>query len=128
MAYHDTVSPISAALGAKCPRCGVGSLFRGYLTVVDRCDHCGLRLAENDSGDGRAVFMIFILGFLAVPFVLWIEARWAPAIWVHALAGGGLVFGLTAVLLRPIKAYMTALQFRYRRSEFERGAGDDDGT
>jgi uncharacterized protein (DUF983 family) len=119
MGYYDQISPISAALGAKCPRCGIGPLFRGYLTVVDECSCCGLRLAENDSGDGPAVFMIFILGFLAVPLVLWIEARWAPAIWVHALVGGGFVAAVTAVMLRPMKAYMTALQYRYRRSEFD---------
>lgn len=125
MAYYDPVSPLSAAIGARCPRCGIGRLFKGFLTVVDDCEHCGLRLAENDSGDGPAVILIFILGFLAVPFVLWIEARWTPALWVHALAGGSLVLGLTAVLLRPIKAFMTAMQYRYRRSDFERPTDGD---
>ncbi len=84
-----------------------------------------MRLAENDSGDGPAVILIFILGFVAVPFVLWIEAQWAPAVWVHALVGGTVVLGLTALLLRPIKAYMTAMQYRYRRSDFETSADND---
>ncbi len=114
--------PLRAALGCRCPRCGAGRLFRGYLTVVDHCDRCGLALAENDSGDGPAVFLIFIIGALAVPLALWIEATFTPPVWVHALTSGGFVLGLAAVLLRPAKAYVVALQYRHRPEEF--GDGD----
>jgi len=61
------VSPLAAALGCKCPRCGRGALFKGFLTVADRCTACDLDLSEVDSGDGPAVFLIFILGFTVVP-------------------------------------------------------------
>ncbi|NNG03364.1 MAG: DUF983 domain-containing protein, partial [Inquilinus sp.] len=55
---------LRTALAGRCPRCGRGRLYAGYLTLVERCESCGLALAENDSGDGPAVFLIFIIGFL----------------------------------------------------------------
>lgn len=119
IASYPPVSPITAGLRCRCPRCGEGRLFTGYLTVVDKCERCGLRLADNDSGDGPAVFLIFIVGFLAVALAIWMEVRWEPAIWVHALVSGGFVIGLSLVLLRPAKAYVLALQYRHRRDEFE---------
>lgn len=119
IASYPPVSPISVGLRCRCPRCGEGKLFKGYLTVVDRCDRCGLRLAGNDSGDGPAVFLIFIVGFLAVALAIWVEVTWRPAIWVHAAVSGGFVVGLSLLLLRPAKAYILALQFRHRRDDFE---------
>ncbi|MGP1396394.1 MAG: DUF983 domain-containing protein [Inquilinaceae bacterium] len=87
--------------------------------MVDRCAVCDLKLADNDSGDGPAVFLIFILGALAVPVALWIEFTFRPPVWVHALTTGGLVLGLTALTLRPAKAYVVALQYRHNRHDFE---------
>ncbi len=60
--YHPRVSPVRAGLGCRCPRSGRGRLFQGYLTVAETCGSCGLDLRQADSGDGPAVFIIFILG------------------------------------------------------------------
>ncbi|MEO1226239.1 MAG: DUF983 domain-containing protein [Pseudomonadota bacterium] len=119
VASYPPVSPIVAGLRCRCPRCGEGRLFKGYLTLVDECEHCGLHLADSDSGDGPAVFLIFIVGFLAVGLAIWVEVTWEPAVWVHALVSGGFVIGLSLLLLRPAKAYVMALQYRHRRDEFE---------
>ena len=48
-------SPLDVAVRCACPRCGRGKLFRGVLTVVDRCAVCDLDLRSNDTGDGPAV-------------------------------------------------------------------------
>ena len=66
-----------------------------------RCGVCGLDLARHDSGDGPAVFLIFILGFLVVPIVLWVEMTWRPALWIHAVLALALVLGGALALLRP---------------------------
>jgi uncharacterized protein (DUF983 family) len=81
--YHPRISPVGAGLRCKCPRCGRGRLFHGYLTVAGTCESCGLDLEKADSGDGPAVFIIFILGFLVVPLALLLEAKAAPPYWVH---------------------------------------------
>mgnify|MGYP001478580252 CR=1 FL=1 len=115
--FHGRVSPFAAGLGCRCPRCGRGKLFQGYLTVRERCEACGLDLRKADSGDGPAVFIIFILGFLVVPIALWVEAAFEPAMWVHMVIWPVVILGLALGLLRPMKATMIALQFRHRASD-----------
>jgi uncharacterized protein (DUF983 family) len=113
-AYGPPPSPIVAGLACRCPRCGRGRLFDGYLQVRDACEACGLHLADHDSGDGPAVFVIFILGAVVVPLALWVEATFEPALWVHALLWGTAVIGGTLALLRPLKGVMVALHYRHR--------------
>lgn len=115
--FHGRVSPFAAGLGCRCPRCGRGKLFQGYLTVRERCEACGLDLRKADSGDGPAVFIIFILGFLVVPIALWVEAAFEPPMWVHMVIWPVVILGLALGLLRPMKATMIALQFRHRASD-----------
>ena len=116
------VSPFSAAMRLACPQCGEGKLFDGFLRVARKCDRCGLALARNDSGDGPAVFLVFILGFLAVPLVLWIEFTFEVASWVPVAVGTGFVLVAALVLLRPAKAYVLALQYKHRREDYESGS------
>lgn len=115
--YHGRVSPLAAGLGCRCPRCGRGRLYRGYLTVRETCEVCGLDLKKADSGDGPAVFIIFILGALVVPLALWVEAAFAPPMWVHLAIWPAAILGLSLGMLRPMKALMVALQFRHRASD-----------
>ncbi len=119
--YHANISPVSAGLACACPRCGRGKLFKGYLDVAERCDSCGLDFTKVDSGDGPAVFLIFILGFLVVPVALWVSMNVEWPLWLHALVWGAVVLGLTLGMLRPAKALVIAQQYRYRRSELEKG-------
>jgi len=64
--HYPPVSPLRAAVGCRCPRCGDGRLFVGLLTVRAACPVCGLDLSAEDAGDGPAVFVIFALGFIVV--------------------------------------------------------------
>jgi uncharacterized protein (DUF983 family) len=112
----ESVSPLAAALGCKCPRCGRGALFKGFLTVADCCAACGLDLSEIDSGDGPAVFLIFILGFTVVPLTLWLGFAFDLPDWAPVAIGASLLVLLTALLIRPAKAYVVALQYRHRRT------------
>lgn len=115
--YRPRVSPVSAGLGCKCPRCGRGALFDGYLTVAESCTACGLDLRKADSGDGPAVFIIFILGFLIVPPALIFEALVAPPLWLHMVIWPPLVVIGALALLRPMKGLMIALQFHHKASD-----------
>lgn len=117
--FYPPVSPLDAGMRCVCPRCGRGWLFAGYLTVVEHCPVCGLELARHDSGDGPAVFLIFIISFLVVPPALWVSMMVDWPLWLHTLVWGALVLGLALGMLRPAKAYTTALQYRHRRSEMD---------
>lgn len=126
MIDESNVTPIVTALRCRCPRCGRGELFSGFLSVVDSCAVCGLALARNDSGDGPAVFLIFILGFLVVPPALWFGMRYDWPLWLHAVLWAAVILALTLGMLRPAKAYVLALQYRFRRADFD-APGEDRG-
>ena len=112
---------IAGALG-RCPNCGDGSLFTGFLTVAPRCAKCGFDLAKSDSGDGPAVFVIFIAGFIAAFGVLFTEVAYRPPLWVEAVIWLPIAAVLCLGLLRPLKGLMIAAQFANRASQ----AGRDD--
>ncbi len=109
-----------AALLCRCPRCGQGRLFAGVLTVRERCTFCDLDLRAHDTGDGPAVLVIFVLGAVVVGLAFWVEFRFAPPLWVHALLWPVVTVPLAILMMRPLKAALVALQFRYRASEMER--------
>ncbi len=110
-------NPFLAGLRGRCPRCGEGRLFAGFLALADGCDVCGLDYGAADSGDGPAVFVMFLVGFLVVPPALLLEVALTPPLWLHALVWTPLAVGLCLVLLRPFKAGLIALQFRHDAAE-----------
>src|SRR5438128_12678402 len=75
--------PILAGLAGRCPRCGKGKLFRGFLQLRPRCDSCGLEYGFADPGDGPAVFAIFIGGFIVVAAAPTVEFAYLPADRLH---------------------------------------------
>jgi uncharacterized protein (DUF983 family) len=111
-------SVLRAGLLARCPNCGQAPLFKGFLTVVERCPACSVDLRAHDTGDGPAVFIILILGFVVVGLALAVEMAYAPPLWVHALLWPPLVLGGSLGLLRPFKGVMVALTFHHRRDTF----------
>lgn len=113
-----SVSPLGAGLKCACPKCGEGKLFTaGYLVPGEVCAHCGLDFSFIDSGDGPAVFVLFILGFGLAIIAALLHALFAPPMWVHAVVWVcGTVAG-TFYFLRVLKAYMIALQYTHDAKE-----------
>jgi uncharacterized protein (DUF983 family) len=107
------VSPVRAGLAGRCPRCGRGRLFAGYLTVAVRCDVCGLDLKTHDTGDGPAVFVVLIVGFLVVAAALVVEVAYRPPYWLHALLWIPAIVGASLGLLRPLKGLFFAQHWHY---------------
>jgi uncharacterized protein (DUF983 family) len=111
------VSPYAAGLRGRCPRCGEGRLFTGYLTLAPRCERCDLDNSFADSGDGPAVFVILIAGFVVVMSALVTEALWRPPYWLHAVLWLPLLLVITLGLLRPLKGLLVALQYHHKAEE-----------
>ncbi len=109
------------ALNCRCPGCGEGPLYRGFLNVRERCDRCGLDLGAHDSGDGPAVLLIFLLGFLVVPAALLFESAVEPPYWLHLVIWPPVILGATIGLLRPIKALFVVQQYRHRSTALHDG-------
>ena len=110
-------SPFAAGLSCRCPRCGKGKLLRGMLEVRPCCDACGLDYGFADAGDGPAVFVIMIAGFIVVTAALITEVRFQPPLWVHALLWAPLILLTTVLPLRPLKGLLIALQYHHKAAE-----------
>jgi len=89
-------------------------MFDGYLTPKATCERCGFPIADHDSGDGPAVFIILILGAVVVPLAFWVETSFGPPLWVHAILWSIVTLGGSLALLRPFKGVLIALQARHR--------------
>lgn len=121
MDHPDGLSPLATALSCHCPKCGKGSLYKGGLSLdlKEQCEICGLNFSKNDSADGPAVFLIFLLGFLLVPLALIFEVAFAPPLWVHVVIWSICALVITLGLLKPLKAFVIALQYKYRPGDWE---------
>jgi uncharacterized protein (DUF983 family) len=116
-AHWPPVEPIAAGLKGQCPRCGEGRMFAGLLKLTKRCGVCGLDYSFADSGDGPAVFVILIIGFLIVAMALWLDVSYGPPLWLHFLLWIPLTVVLSLLALRLIKGVLIALQFRNKAAE-----------
>jgi len=131
--YSDTaiwppVDPVRAGLSGRCPRCGEGRLFKGFLTVGDRCGNCRLDYSFADAGDGPAVFVILIIGFVVVGLALWMEVNHNPPLWLHFMLWIPLTLVLSLAALRAMKGLLIVLQYRNKAAEgrLESGPGGEE--
>ncbi len=113
-------SPIATGLACRCPRCGEGRLFSGFLTLKPACEACGLDYSFADSADGPAVFIMFIAGFAIVGAALFVEVAYEPPIWLHLVLWLPLATALCLALLRPSKGLAIALQYANKAEEGRR--------
>jgi uncharacterized protein (DUF983 family) len=119
-----TPSPFATGLACRCPRCGEGRLFDGYLKLRPACAACGLDFAFADSADGPAVFIMFIAGFAIVGGALWLDMAYEPPMWVHLAIWLPLAALLCLGLLRPMKGLAIALQYAHKAEESRFSARD----
>ena len=116
-ALYPPQQPIATGLRGRCPRCGQGRLFEGFLKLAPRCQACGLDYGFADSADGPAVFIIMIAGFVVAGAALVTEIAYSPPIWLHAVLWGPLVLILCLGLLRPLKGVLVAVQYVYKAEQ-----------
>jgi uncharacterized protein (DUF983 family) len=105
---------LKSALLGRCPRCGRGHVFAGLLDIGLACRECGLDFTAHDVGDGPAVTGIFLIGAIAVGLALWVDRRFEPDLWVHALIWPVVVLPLSLRVMRFAKAMLLGLQWRHR--------------
>jgi len=116
-AHWPPVDPARAGLAGRCPRCGEGRLFAGFLATAPSCGVCGLDYGFADAGDGPAVFVILIIGFVVVGLALWMEVNLNPPLWVHFLLWIPMILILAPLALRIMKGLLIAYQYRNKAAE-----------
>lgn len=115
--YYPDLSPIKTGLAGKCPRCGRGRLFSGYLSVAETCKACGLSFDFADAGDGAAWFVMLFVCFVGVGAILGIEVAYSPSFWIHALIAIPLIILMPLLLLRPVKGMLLCQQWKTKAEE-----------
>ena len=110
-------SLLRAALASRCPRCGKGPLFDGFLKLRSGCPACGLDYRFADAGDGPAVFVILFAGVILAIAMVAVELLYEPPYWLHALLWAPLSVVLVLGMLRPLKAALIALQYRHKAEQ-----------
>jgi len=110
--FYPSIPPLKTAFKARCPRCGQGPLFSTFLGFADECSDCRQDYSKIDAGDGPAVFVILIAGFLIVAAALYVEVVYQPPYWLHAVLWLPIGLALPIAMLRPMKAWLAAKQYQ----------------
>lgn len=107
----------------RCPVCGQGRVFNGYLKVVPACEVCHAPLGRLRADDAPPYFVIFLTGHLLVPPVLWIERAYMPPMWLHMVVWLPLFALACILLLRPVKGATVGWMSRLGLDSGEHGGG-----
>jgi uncharacterized protein (DUF983 family) len=110
--HYPPISAVATGLSGRCPRCGEGRMFKGFLTVAPRCEVCGLDFSFADSGDGPAVFVTLIAGFVVLGTALAVDVEYEPPLWVYVVFFLPLTLLVCLGLLRPLKGVLIASQYK----------------
>ncbi len=94
---------IRRGLAGRCPNCGQGRLFAGYLRVAAKCPVCDEALGHYRAADGPAFFTISIVGLLLVPILGWSFVALRPDPLTLALIVTVAITVLTLAVLRFVK-------------------------
>lgn len=111
------LSPLKTGPLGKCPRCGQGQLFDGFLTLRRSCDVCGLDSSFADPADGPAFFVICFACVPSVILALWLEVAFTAPYWVHLFTTLPFVLITCIPPLRPLKGWLVASQYFYKAEE-----------
>ena len=102
----------------KCPACGKGAMFQGYITVVPRCAVCNTELSLARADDAPPYFTMMIVGHVVVPGLWLTEKLYAPALWIQAAFWLPATLFLTLALLPRVKGAIVGLQWALRMHGF----------
>ena len=111
------LSPAATGMRGRCPRCGQGRLFKGFLTLAPACEVCGLDYSFADPADGPAFFVICFACVPAVLFAVWLEVAYEAPYWVHLVTSLPVLLLTCIPPLRPLKGWLIASQYVYKAEE-----------
>ena len=110
-------------LMGRCPACGKGRLFDGFLRVVAQCTNCGAPLGLARADDAPPYFTILIVGHIVIPAMLIMQKMDDPPTWLLSVIFVPLTIILALGLLRPVKGATVGLMltFNMLKSDIEIG-------
>lgn len=103
----------------RCPRCGEGRVFAGYIKTMETCETCSLGLHHHRADDAPPYFVIMIVGHIVVPLALTAEQMWHPPSWQHFIVWIPMTLLLSLALLPRVKGSLIGLQWALRMGGFD---------
>lgn len=111
------LSPIWVGIRGRCPRCGRGRLFCGFLELRKSCGVCGLDYSFADPADGPAFFVLLLACLPSIFFGVWLETNYSPPYWIHLVTTLPLILLTCLPPLRPLKGWLVASQYFNKAAE-----------
>lgn len=105
-------------MAGRCPRCGIGKLLNGFLSVNAHCSHCGLSFVNHEKGDGPAFFAISIVSIFVAIAAMFTEIIYSPPYWLHAVLWLPLILLGSFYVLRWAKGIIIAMQYKHQVEMF----------
>ncbi|WP_062233445.1 DUF983 domain-containing protein [Aureimonas sp. N4] len=115
---RDTLQAMARGFLMRCPRCGRGPLFHGFLKSVDKCEACDEVFHHHRADDLPPYLTIFIVGHLVVALFMGVEKVSDLPLWAHLAIWIPVTIALSLVLLRPLKGATIGLQWAMRMHGF----------
>jgi uncharacterized protein (DUF983 family) len=109
--HITSAQAVLRGLRGKCPNCGRGRMFSGFLKVADRCDACGEELFHQRADDFPPYLVIVLVGHTVVPLALLMETEYAPPMWLQVAIWAPVTVGMALALIQPIKGAVVAIQW-----------------
>ncbi len=115
---RETKPAMLRGLRRKCPNCGEGMLFSGYLKVKDTCTVCGEELHHHRADDGPAYLTILIVAHVlgVLMHVAFVHLRPNPLVLAVSLTI--VCVALSLYLLPRLKGMIVAIQWARRMHGF----------
>jgi uncharacterized protein (DUF983 family) len=117
---RSVTTSVLRGLRRRCPNCGVGASFMGYLKLREACPHCGEALGHIRADDFPPYLTILIVGHIVVPLLLLTEQILSPPMAVQMLLWPGLTVALTLAGLPRVKGAVVGLMWALRLRGDER--------
>ncbi len=97
------ITAMTRGLIGRCPCCGQGALFSGWLRQVAHCAHCQAPLAAARADDAPPYIVIFIVAHLVIGTEVMADTWLGLSLLAEAAIFLPLTLGLCLGLLRPVK-------------------------
>jgi len=102
----------------RCPNCGSGPVFQGYLKVRDTCPNCEQELHHHRADDGPAYLTILIVGHLMVPLIMFVFETFRPEPLMLATIFTVVCVAMSLYLLPRLKGIVISYQWAKRMHGF----------
>ena len=122
---YPPLPPMTTGPAGKCPRCGQGSIFKGFLSLRERCNVCGLDLSFADAADGPAFFVMLVASVPVLGIVLWLVLGVGLSYWLTAILAIPLIVVFAVLPIRPVKGWLVSSQYYHKA---EQGRLDTSGN